>query len=151
MALRPLEPGDFPFLMQIENDAFSSGYSPYFLREMPILFGNSSYIAIAGREPQGYVAAAREQGSRRGWILSLAVRPQYRKQGLGRALMKAGLEGLAAVGAREVFLSVAPSNEGAIALYEKLGFSRGEIVADYFGPGEDRLIMMKDLTSGEVG
>lgn len=60
-------------------------------------------------------------------------------------MLERGLQGLAAAGAREVFLSVAPDNRGAILLYEKMGFSCSQEVSGYFGPGEDRLIMKKDL------
>lgn len=144
-SIRKLEPDDFGCLLTIETESFFSGYSPYFIKMIPILFGNTSYIAIKGHSPQGYVATALEQGSCRAWILSLAVRPKYRQQGLGKALMEAGLQGLTAAGASEVFLSVAPGNKGAILLYEKLGFSCSQEVSGYFGPGEDRLIMKKDL------
>lgn len=144
-SIRKLNSDDFNYLLTIETESFSSGYSPYFIKMIPILFGNTSYIAIKGHSPQGYVATALQQGSRRAWILSLAVRPKYRQLGLGKALLERGLQGLAAAGAREAFLSVAPDNEGAILLYEKMGFSCSQEVSGYFGPGEDRLIMKKDL------
>lgn len=143
--IRTLEPEDFSYLLTIEGESFSQGYSRYFLKMIPILFGNTSYIAIEGQCPQGYVAAAFRQGSNQAWILSLAVRPQYRQLGLGKRLMEAGLRGLAAAGAREVLLSVSPDNQRAIALYEGLGFAVDTEVRDYFGPGETRLLMKLNL------
>ncbi|HOC07199.1 MAG: GNAT family N-acetyltransferase [Bacillota bacterium] len=143
--IRKLEPEDFHYLLTIEGECFSQGYSRYFLKMIPVLFGNTSYIAIEGQCPQGYVAAAFRQGSRQAWILSLAVRPRYRQLGIGKRLMQAGLRGLAAAGAREVFLSVSPGNQGAISLYLGLGFTVDTEVRDFFGPGETRLLMKKDL------
>lgn len=146
--IRKLEPEDFRHLITIEGESFSKGYSRYFLKMIPILFANTSYIAIEDQCPQGYVAAAFQQGSGKGWILSLAVRPQYRQLGLGKRLMEAGLNSLAAEGAREVFLSVAPGNHGAIALYESLGFAVEDKAEGYFGPGETRLLMK--MTLGKI-
>lgn len=143
--IRKLVPEDFNHLLTIEEESFSQGYSKYFLKMIPILFGISSYIAIKGQCPQGYVATAFQQGSCQAWILSLAVRPKYRQLGIGIGLMQTGLRDLTTEGAREVFLSVSPDNQGAIALYEKLGFTVDQWVEDYFGPGETRLLMKKSL------
>ncbi|MDD3074664.1 MAG: N-acetyltransferase [Eubacteriales bacterium] len=147
--IRKLEHDDFKNLLIIETESFASGYSPYFIKMMPILFGNTSYISLKGHSPQGYVATALEQGSCRAWILSLAVRPKYRQLGLGKALLATGLQALAAAGAGEVLLSVSPDNQLAITLYEKMGFSICREVSDYFGPGEERIIMKKILPEEE--
>lgn len=52
-SIRKLNSDDFNYLLTIETESFSSGYSPYFIKMIPILFGNTSYIAIKGHSPQG--------------------------------------------------------------------------------------------------
>jgi ribosomal-protein-alanine N-acetyltransferase len=74
--------------------------------------------------------------------MSLAVIPHQRGHGLGRRLMVEVLRRLRTEGVRQVRLTVEPTSEAAITLYQSLGFSSEEgVVKDYFGPGEHRLLM----------
>lgn len=59
-----------------------------------------------------------------GWaaLSCLAVRPQHRRAGLGRALTVAGLAHAVGAGAARAFLQVEVDNEAARALYGSLGF-----------------------------
>jgi len=70
-------------------------------------------------------------------ILTLAVDPQHRRQGVGRALVDAGLAAALAVPCAQVFLEVADTNTAAKRLYASLGFAAvGRRVAYYAdGPG----------------
>lgn len=81
-----------------------------------------------------------------GYIDNVAVFPQARRRGVATALLQ-GLE--AAARAREgTFLSleVRPSNEGAIALYQGLGFETAGRRKDFYrDPREDGLILTKRL------
>jgi len=56
-------------------------------------------------------------------IITLAVDPAARRQGLGRRLTEAGLAAVLALGAEEAFLEVAQDNPAAIGLYQGLGFA----------------------------
>ena len=142
--IRNLEPDDFKHLLVIETESFDSGYSPYFIKMIPILYGNTSFIAVKGRSAQGYIMGAIEQDNpRRAWIMSLAVRPKARGTGLGEELLLRLLDVLVNVGVKEVKLSVAPDNLKAVGLYEKHGFTSCKIVEDFFGPGQRRKLMKK--------
>jgi ribosomal-protein-alanine N-acetyltransferase len=57
-------------------------------------------------------------------ILTLAVAPPARGQGLGRALLQAAATHAAADGAENIFLEVGADNPAALALYASLGFAR---------------------------
>ncbi len=59
-----------------------------------------------------------------GHITQLCVLPEARGQGVGYELMRRALDELAGYGCAKVSLTVTSANEGAIALYERLGFSR---------------------------
>ena len=55
-------------------------------------------------------------------LLTLAVAPEARRAGVGRALLSRGLEAMRRKGAQRCYLEVAASNAPAIALYHASGF-----------------------------
>jgi mycothiol synthase len=57
-------------------------------------------------------------------IWTIGVRPDHQGRGLGRQLLRWGVERLRAIGVREVSLSVNSRNEHALGLYEREGFVR---------------------------
>jgi len=63
----------------------------------------------------------------RGWAYYLAVAPESRRHGLGRALMEAAEAWLRAQGAVKVQLMVRNGND-AIGFYEALGLERQDVV-----------------------
>ena len=63
-----------------------------------------------------------------GAIQNLGVIPKHRGTGMGTALLKQSLNGFAAAGIKQVGLEVTAHNEGAINLYERLGFRTIKIV-----------------------
>jgi ribosomal protein S18 acetylase RimI-like enzyme len=77
-----------------------------------------------------------------GYVHALAVRPAYRRLGLGREMW--GLFGAkaAASGAHELQAITHPSNLGSIAFHTGLGMSAEEIL-DYAGPGEPRVLFRR--------
>lgn len=82
-------------------------------------------------------------------INNLAVRPDGRRTGLGRALLKAALAEAAALGGRRATLEVRQSNEAAVRLYEGFGFRvAGVRPAYYSNPAEDALVLWLDSISG---
>ncbi len=62
----------------------------------------------------------------RGWlgIFAMATEPEYRRQGIATAVVRALRSSAAAMGADQAYLQVETDNVGAIALYERLGFVR---------------------------
>jgi mycothiol synthase len=62
-------------------------------------------------------------GPKEGWVDNLAVLREYRKIGLGAALLLRGVAAMAQVGMERVMLGVdAASPTGAVGLYERAGF-----------------------------
>jgi ribosomal protein S18 acetylase RimI-like enzyme len=64
------------------------------------------------------------RAGRRGYIQRLAVDPDIRRAGLGRALVLDGLRWLRRWRAEKVLVNTQEGNEAAAALYETLGFRR---------------------------
>jgi ribosomal protein S18 acetylase RimI-like enzyme len=58
----------------------------------------------------------------RGWVNYLAVRPDCRRQGLGRQMMAGVEERLGARGCPKVNLQIREGNTDALAFYQRLGY-----------------------------
>jgi ribosomal-protein-alanine N-acetyltransferase len=72
-------------------------------------------------------------------VLTLAVHPAKRGQGLGARLVEAGLVLMAAQNAERCFLEVAEDNAPAIAVYRKSGFHVHGQRKDYYSRGTKRV------------
>lgn len=64
----------------------------------------------------------------RGWVYYLAVSPDHRRAGLGRALMAAAEAWLRERGAPKIQLMVRGGNAEALGFYEALGLERQDVV-----------------------
>lgn len=84
-------------------------------------------------------------------INNVAVRPRFRAQGIGTALLHHVLADARALGARRATLEVRSSNEHARRMYERLGFYvAGTRRSYYTNPVEDALILWRDEESSPV-
>jgi len=85
-------------------------------------------------------------------VLTVGVAPWARRRGVGLALMTAAIGVAREAGAEAMFLEVDVANDGAVALYEGLGFTRAGLRRGYYDRGAagraDALVMRLDLTSG---
>ena len=74
-------------------------------------------------------------------ITNFAILPQYRRQGLGRQLLRSMVSAARRARAQDITLEVRPSNKAAIALYESEGFAQNGLRKRYYQDnGEDALI-----------
>jgi ribosomal-protein-alanine N-acetyltransferase len=84
-------------------------------------------------------------------ILTVGVTPAARRRGVALALMLAALDQARGTDASEAFLEVAVDNDGAIALYELMGFVRTGLRKSYYDRGPagftDALVMRLDLNA----
>ena len=75
-------------------------------------------------------------------VMSVAVEPEYRAQGIGTILFGELIKAVKARGATAITLEVRPSNTAAIKLYKSFGLrSVGRRKGYYLDNGEDALIM----------
>jgi ribosomal protein S18 acetylase RimI-like enzyme len=58
-----------------------------------------------------------------GHVTQVCVLPEYRSHGIGDALMHRAAQALRGQGVRLLTLTVTQANEGAVHLYERLGFA----------------------------
>lgn len=74
-------------------------------------------------------------------ILNVAVHPDWRRRAIGRRLLEHALGDARGRGADAATLEVGRGNVAARALYESLGFRPSGSRPNYYGPGEDALLM----------
>jgi ribosomal-protein-alanine N-acetyltransferase len=138
--IRSAVPADAGSLVAIERRCFSDPWSEVSFREAlesPWSFG---LVAHAGQGIAGYLIG--REVARTGEVLNLAVSPDYRRRGVARGLLRAGLALLRRRHVDEVFLEVRESNRSAQALYLSSGFRPvGQRASYYRNPKEDALVL----------
>ena len=99
--------------------------------------------AFQGADMLGYIIVAKYVDA---WhVMNIAVRPDYRRQGIASMLMNRLFDLTSGRSRRGYTLEVRVSNTGAIKLYERLGFKpRGVRRGYYTDNREDALIMWKE-------
>lgn len=139
---------DLEEVLQLERKAFRSPWTRgMFLVELE---ANSSRYLVArvGEELAGY-------GGIRVFIdeahlMTLAVREDVRRRGIGTVLLAALMKEAARMGGRLMTLEVRMSNLPAISLYEGFGFRVVGVRRGYYREsGEDALVMEVDGIDGK--
>lgn len=97
-------------------DDSAEGFERY-LKRNP----STCFVAEEDGEIIGAILAGND--GRRGIISHTAVAPEKQRQGIGRALVKAALESLAAEGIAKVNLVVFSRNKDGNTFWEKMGFT----------------------------
>lgn len=78
------------------------------------------FVATHGKTVIGTLMAGYD--GHRGWLYSVAVHPDYRRQGLGASLVRHGEQALIALGCLKINLQITSGNEAVVGFYEALGY-----------------------------
>ena len=101
-------------------------------------------VAVEDGTVAGYVGSQTVCGETD--MMNVAVYPDHRRRGIAESLVTALCDALKQKGSSSLTLEVRSSNLGAIALYEKLGFTQVGLRKNYYrNPKEDALILRKIL------
>jgi len=90
----------------------------------------------------GFIAGDPRRHESTGWIMTLGVLPDRRRQGIAEALLNECEQKMAMP---QVKLTVRRGNEPALRLYEKLGYTQIDIWPRYYHNGDDGLVLEKKL------
>ena len=144
MNVREATSRDLPRIVEIERLAFPQPWSlDSFKRELMLPFSRILVAAEGQAEtralPGGFLC--RWLVADECHILNVAVHPELRRGGIAMALMAQTIDEAKAKHIRLVTLEVRRSNLAARSLYRKLNFEERRLRTNYYGPGEDAIVM----------
>ena len=140
---------DLPVLVSMERVLFAD--SPWSMGQFKEEFKgvpNSRYFLVATNDADqivGYAAVLVVAPGVEADVLTVAVLPEYARQGIATHFMNELEKWSKGKQALAMMLEVGVENSGAIALYEKLGYQTIATRKNYYGPGLDAFVMRKEL------
>lgn len=141
--LRDMRRDDLLWVLEIERRSFAQPWSQaFFEKELATPFARLT-VAVDENDPDGRVVgySCRWRVTDEVHLLNVAIHPEWRGLGHGRALVSAVIGEARVVGARVVFLEVRAGNVVARRLYRQLGFRDLGVRRGYYGPGQDAIVM----------
>ena len=149
--IRQFEKGDLEAVVSINRTCLPENYPDQFFLGLHYHAPKAFLVILKEEKIVGYIMCRIERGisscsrrpTKKGHIVSVAIDKNYRCEGLGTELIKAGMSGMEEYGAKEFFLEVRKSNESAISVYENLEFEIKRVLKGYYRDGEDAFLMVK--------
>jgi ribosomal-protein-alanine N-acetyltransferase len=138
----------------INRTCLPENYSDYFFVDLHRRFPETFIVAEENGEVVGYIMCRIETGLssfvfrgliKKGHIVSVAVLPEYRRKGIGEALVVKAMESMRLYKAKQCFLEVRITNTAAVDLYKKLGFEVSRTIRGYYADGEGAYVMETKL------
>ncbi|NWF65336.1 MAG: GNAT family N-acetyltransferase [Chloroflexi bacterium] len=134
---------DLNVLRKLEQESFDRDAWPLFDLIAVLTFpGVVRLKAVADWQMIGFIAGDPRPRDGWGWIATIAVSPNFRRRGIGTALLRACEQRLGVPKSR---LTVRMSNQEAIHLYKREGYAAIDIWQTYYNDGEDAMVMEKTL------
>ncbi len=128
-------------IAELEKICFSEPWSENVILES-FVNGTKFFVGVENGKVLGYIGVSCVVDE--GYITNVAVFPEYRKKGVGTALLERVFSLAKDEGLSFVSLEVRVSNNTAISLYKKLGFKQEGIRPKFYrDPDEDALILTK--------
>jgi ribosomal-protein-alanine N-acetyltransferase len=148
MKIRDATQRDLPGIVEIERLSFDNPWSlDAFERELSLPFSRMIVATKTATEDASLIGfLCRWIVADECHILNVAVHPQIRQQGIGKRLMQHALAEARAKNAQVITLEVRRSNLAARSLYRKLEFQERRLRRNYYGQGEDAIVMELKLT-----
>jgi ribosomal-protein-alanine N-acetyltransferase len=139
---------DLDAVLAIERASFGAdAYDRNLFAELFEKCGRLFPVAAAGTGVRAYAVAATAMRRETlcAELVSVAVGPAWRGQGMASALLRGTLRRLRLRRVHRVTLAVRVSNRRAQALYAKFGFARSRRIRRYYEDGEDGFVLCKRL------
>lgn len=132
-------------LARLHARAFTGAPRPWSAAEFATLLAAPGVHLVAGEAGFALIRVAAGEAE----LLTIAVAPDARRRGRGRALLAAAEARATAAGASEMFLEVAADNTAARTLYAAAGYAVAGQRRGYYqaveGPPVDALVLRKAL------
>jgi ribosomal-protein-alanine N-acetyltransferase len=134
---------DFQPVLALERTCFGSETWPWFdVLAALTLPATLRFVAHADERIVGFIVGDRRRWEDLGWIATIGVDPAYRRRGIATSLLQTCEE---ALDVTRIRLTLRPSNEGAMRLYERAGYIMIDRWPKYYRGGEDGIVMEKGI------
>jgi len=141
--IKPASWRDLFAVQEIERACFNEDAWPLIEMMAALTFPNVIRLKAVNQEKiVGFIAGDIRRSESAGWILTVGVLPEYRRHSIASELM---IRCEQAMQLPRIKLSVRRSNQPAIQLYQKLGFTQVDVWSKYYHDGEDGIVMEKHL------
>jgi [ribosomal protein S18]-alanine N-acetyltransferase len=131
---------DLPAVIELDQLSFSPPWPPAAFEKELVNPTSRCWVAEEAGRVAGALVIWRVLDEAH--IATLATHPDFRRQGIGRALLQTGMEAAFDEGARIYHLEVRAGNASAIKLYTDFGYQVvGRRARYYPNNGEDALLM----------
>jgi ribosomal protein S18 acetylase RimI-like enzyme len=148
--IRTLTSDDFTALMKLEKDVFGAmgedTLCPHYLRLCTEIFSQTCFIAYDDDRPVGYLLSFMRGNEV--FCTTLAVIPAYQRSRATMQLISAFVRSVIDV-VDACWFTVKEDNAPARALHRMLGATELGRRADYYGPGDERLVSRIDRATFE--
>jgi ribosomal protein S18 acetylase RimI-like enzyme len=146
LTVRPARPEDFDAIVAVVDDWWGRPISQGLPRLFLGHFFGTSLIAEHGGELAGFLigflSPSKPQDA---YIHFAAVAPGWRRTGLARRLYEQFFNHARHDGRTVVAAITSPQNRASIAFHQAMGFTASDPVADYDGPGLDRVVFVREI------
>ena len=143
--IRPVGPWAAELLAEIHKQCFDDAWPEQAMATLLGMPGVAALVAAMDDQPAGF--AIGRSAADEGEVLTIAIRPEWRRRGIGGDLLSALItQVLRSQGAQSVFLEVSAANHPAMALYGRAGFTEVGRRTRYYagsGNGTDALILRR--------
>lgn len=126
--IRPLNISDGPAILRLHQRSFEEAWQN--IDSLLHLHSTVGWMAVHMGEPIGFILWQLTKGEAD--VLSFTVLPEYRRQGIGRALYQASEKEFLSQGVIQLFLEVAQNNKAAITFYQHQGFLKTGVRKNYY-------------------
>jgi D-alanine-D-alanine ligase len=134
-------PDEVAVAREVLDDALAQGEDGHY----------QSYTAEADGQPVGWICFGPTPCTLGTFdIYWVAVDPQAQRNGIGRALMEHAEDLIAGSGGRLTVIETSgrATNEYAERFYVAVGYQESARIADFYAPGDDKVVYTRRLTSG---
>ncbi len=152
LALRAYDPRDFSGLYRLDQSCFPAGisYSKTTLRYFLSLRSADCLVAMEDTQLAGFILT--EENPPLAHVITLDVAENFRRRGIGSALLAESERNLALRGVRTILLETATDNDAGVAFWQRHGYRIEATLKRYYlgrlNAYEMRKIMPAPATHG---
>ncbi|MFH1181254.1 MAG: ribosomal protein S18-alanine N-acetyltransferase [bacterium] len=140
--IRKVKLADLEEVTKIRRASLPSAWKKSSFQKMLVKYPAGFLVAENEKEIIGYIIGGIKEDS--GLIISLAIKPAWRKKGIGANLLQ-NLLRIIGRDPKKIFLHVRTWNKEAVDFYKSFKFKIAETTKGHYKNGDDAYLMEKEI------